>query len=149
MTNDKTERRNKTVHILMVEDDDVDAHGLERAFKRARIANPLQRAQDGLHALAMLRGEDGYKKIPHPYFLLVDINMPRMGGIEFITELRKDPALKSAIVFVLTTSKHDEDMTAAYNLNIAGYIVKENAGDDFMRLVELLDSYWRVVEIPT
>lgn len=143
-----TNEPSKPVNILMVEDDDVDAQGLDRAFKRAKIANPLQRAHDGLEALAMLRGEDGHQKIPHPYLLLVDINMPRMGGIEFIAELRKDPALQPSIVFVLTTSKHDEDMTAAYNFNIAGYIVKENAGDDFMRLVGLLDSYWRIVEIP-
>ena len=74
--------------------------------------------------------------------------MPRMNGIELIAALRADPKLHKTIVFVLTTSHRDEDMAAAYELNVAGYVVKEKAGEDFLRLLNLVDSYWRIVEIP-
>ncbi|MEZ5691999.1 MAG: response regulator [Rickettsiales bacterium] len=146
--NSYTDCNNRTVHILLVEDDDVDASGLRRALKNAKIINPVHRARDGIEALNMLKGREGVELVSEPYLLLVDLNMPRMGGIELITEIRNDEELKSSVVFVLTTSKHDEDMAAAYNLNIAGYILKENAGDDFIRLIDLLDSYWRIVEMP-
>jgi CheY-like chemotaxis protein len=80
--------------------------------------------------------------------MLVDLSMPRMNGIELLTALRADPTLHKTVVFVLTTSYRDEDLDAAYGLNVAGYIVKEKAGEDFLRLFNLVDSYWRIVELP-
>ena len=74
--------------------------------------------------------------------------MPRMNGLEFLTELRADPELRDSIVFVLTTSRSDEDRVASYNLNVAGYIVKSDVGAGFVRLLGLLDHYWRIVEFP-
>ncbi len=138
----------KPVTMVLVEDDDGDAKAFQRAFNKAKIANPIHRAVDGLDALKLLRGGDGQPGLSRPYILLVDINMPRMNGIDFVKALRDDPALKSSIVFVLTTSKRDEDKIAAYNLNVAGYIVKETAGSDFLQLLELMDCYWRIVELP-
>ena len=138
----------KPVSILLIEDDDGDAKALERAFKKAKIVNPIQRAVDGIEALEILRGDNGHTPLPPPYLLLVDINMPRMNGLDFVKALRDDPVLFSTIVFVLTTSKRDEDKVAAYHLNVAGYIVKETAGRDFLNLTELLDCYWRIVELP-
>jgi CheY-like chemotaxis protein len=138
----------KGVSILLVEDDDGDAKAMERAFRRAKIANPLHRAIDGYDALDLLRGEHGKQKLPQPYLLLVDLNMPRMNGIQLLEELRRDPVLKRTIAFVLTTSKREEDKLAAYNLNIAGYILKQTADEDLLRLVELIDCYWRIVEMP-
>jgi CheY-like chemotaxis protein len=134
------------VNILLVEDDDGDAKGLMRAFKKAKIADPIFRAFDGLEALEMLQGA-GKNTVPSPRLLLVDMNMPRMNGIQLIQAMRADPALKQTIVFMLTTSKRDEDKLAAYNLNVAGYIVKSNAGEDFLHLLNLMDCYWRIVEI--
>lgn len=136
------------LNIILVEDDDGDAKAVTRAFTKAKIANPIIRAIDGVEALETLRGKNGKHKPAPPYILLVDLNMPRMSGIDFVTELRNDPLLKHTIIFVLTTSKRDEDKIAAYNLNVAGYIVKETAGRDFLNLVELLDRYWRIVEMP-
>lgn len=142
------DQQQQPINILLVEDDDGDAKAVKRAFKSEKIANNLVRAIDGVEALEFLRGTNGNEKLKKPYLLLVDLNMPRMDGISLVKELRKDDALKDTIIFILTTSKKDEDMAAAYNLNVAGYILKETAGKDFMQIPELLDCYWRIVEIP-
>ena len=134
----------KHATILLVEDDDVDAKMVVRAFNNAKIANPIARATDGVMALELLRNET----VTKPYIILLDLNMPRMGGLEFLDKLRSDPILNTSIVFVLTTSKDDEDKGAAYNQNIAGYIIKEKLQNGFDELVKLLDCYWRIVELP-
>ncbi len=134
------------LNIILVEDDDGDAKAIRRAFAKARVANPILRVTDGIEALALLRGETG--RPPARYVLLVDINMPRMGGIEFVAALRADPVLKQSVVFITTTSNDDRDKVQAYSHNVAGYILKNKAGADFMDLVGTLDHYWRVVELP-
>ena len=136
----------RTVHFLIVDDDDVDAMGMERAFKNLRLANPRSRVHDGIEALELLRAKDG--ALPEPRLVLLDLNMPRMDGLEFLAELRADPDLSHTVVFVLTTSAADEDRLAAYKHNIAGYIVKSDLANGFMDVVELLSVYWRVVELP-
>jgi CheY-like chemotaxis protein len=138
----------KPLNILLVEDDDGDAKAVLRAFKREKIANPILRAIDGIDAWEMLKGENGKEKPLSPFMLLVDLNMPRMGGLELIKALREDDELRHTIAFVLTTSSRAEDKMAAYDLNVAGYIVKATAGQDFMRLVNLVECYWRIVEMP-
>ena len=135
----------KEITILLVEDDDVDAMAVERAFKKLKILKSIVRARDGLEALALLRDPTG---IQRPYIVLLDINMPRMNGLEMLVELRRDVALSSAVVFVLTTSKSDEDQVAAYQQHVAGYIVKDQMADGFMAAMAMLDQYWRVVELP-
>jgi CheY-like chemotaxis protein len=137
----------ETVHVLLVEDDDIDAQALTRSFRKQRIANPIHVAVDGLEALSMLRG-DGRERIPRPYVILLDLNMPRMDGIEFLEELRSDPELKASVVFVLTTSDSDRDIVSAYENQVAGYMVKGRVGDDFMQVIGMLDHYWRVIELP-
>jgi CheY-like chemotaxis protein len=139
---------NTPLNILLVDDDDGDAKAVERSFRKAKIANPLTRAVDGMEALEMLRGTNGKTKLPSPCVMLVDLNMPRINGIQFIQALRADKALHRSVVFVLTTSKRDEDKLAAYELNVAGYILKATAGADFMNLVNLVECYWRIVELP-
>lgn len=137
--------RYREATILLVEDDDVDVMAVERALKKLKVANRIVRARDGLEALALLRDSQAVNR---PYIILLDINMPRMNGIEMLAELRQDEHLCGAVVFVLTTSKSDEDKVAAYRKNIAGYIVKEQLGDGFLRIMEMIDHYWRVVELP-
>ena len=137
-----------TVHILLVEDDEIDVMGIQRAFKKLKIANPVTVASNGVEALHILRGEGDYEKLEKPYMMLLDLNLPRLNGIELLTELRRDPELKSTIVFVLTTSKDEQDRGAAYDLNVAGYMVKSEIGRNFMKLVSMLDHYWRVIEFP-
>lgn len=140
--------RDNTVRILLVEDDEVDVMGIRRAFEKLRIANPIIEARDGVEALEILRGSEGKPPLPRPFLILLDLNMPRINGIELLRELRNDPQLHSSIVFVLTTSKSEEDMVAAYDLNVAGYMVKSKIRRDFMRLVDMLDHYWKVIEFP-
>jgi CheY-like chemotaxis protein len=137
-----------TAHLLHVEDDDICLMGLNRAFRAARISNPISFAHDGIDALEMLRGINGHNRLPRPFLILLDLNMPRMDGIEFLNELRKDEDLKKSTVFVMTTSGADEDKVNAYNLGVAGYILKTNPANAFLEATLLLDTYWRVVELP-
>src|ERR1700733_6949133 len=101
-------QNSKTLNILLVEDDDGDAKALQRAFQKAKIANKIVRAADGMEARDMLKGTKGKAKMQSPYILLVDLNMPRMNGIQLIEALRKENDLRHSIVFILTTSKRDE-----------------------------------------
>ena len=129
-----------SVTLLLVEDDAIDAEAIQRAFRQHRIANPFVVVRDGVEALAALRGESEVE-VPHPYVVLLDVNMPRMNGIEFLDAIRADPALSRTIVFVLTTSDREEDKVAAYEHNVAGYILKSRAGEDFLEVVKLLRVY--------
>lgn len=133
------------VTIFLIDDDDVDVKAVARALKKLKVQNSMVRAKDGVEALSMLRCEG---KIPRPFLILLDINMPRMNGIEFLEEIRCDQKLSSSIVFVLTTSQDDRDKTAAYSKHVAGYMVKNHIDNGFTKAIELLDHYWKVVEIP-
>lgn len=138
----------RSVNVLLVEDNVIEQEAIRRAFAQHRIANPIHVAVNGFDALDQLRGTNGRPKLPAPFLILLDLNMPRMNGIEFLNALRSDEALHGSVVFVLTTSRRDEDRVASYNHNVAGYIVKSDVGAGFLRLIELLDHYWRVVEFP-
>lgn len=137
-----------TVTILLVDDDEIDAEAIQRAFRKARIANPVEHVSDGIEALERLLGSNGKDALHRPYLILLDLNMPRMNGIEFLEEMRKSKDLLDNVVFVLTTSDDDQDKLQAYEKQVAGYIVKTKAGEDFVNLIGMLDHYWRVVELP-
>lgn len=139
----------RAVNLLVVEDDAVDLMAIQRGLKSMRIANPVTVARDGVEALECLRGLNGREKLPRPFLILLDLKMPRMDGLEFLAALRADPELSDSVVFVLTTSKYDEDVAAAYAKQIAGYIVKGTLADEFLRVVDLLEAYWRIVELPS
>ncbi len=138
----------KTVTFLLVEDDEVDVKAIERSLSELRICNPLLVARDGREALEHLRGQNGREKVSAPFLILLDLNMPRMNGLEFLAELRSDPELSTSVVFVLTTSKDDRDRLSAYEKHVAGYIVKSNVANSFSEAMKLIDHYWRVVELP-
>lgn len=132
--------------IMLVEDDDVDVMSVTRAFKKLNIKNPLHIARDGVEALAMLRG-NGQAKV-EPRVILLDLNMPRMGGLEFLQELRADPALKATTVVVLTTSNEERDRVQAYQLNVAGYIIKPVTPANFLEAMATFNKYWTLSETP-
>ncbi len=135
----------KMLNILLVEDDEVDVMNVRRAFKKNNIGNPLWVAGNGLDALDLLRGPE----IPRERRLvLLDLNMPRMNGIEFLRELRADPELGLTPVVVLTTSDDERDRVNAYNLNVAGYILKPVTFVSFVEAMATLNKYWTLVEMP-
>ena len=138
----------EAVHILLVEDDEVDAEAIVRAFRKQNLQHPITIVSDGFEALRVLRGEAGVRRLRAPYFILLDLNMPRMNGVEFLQILRRDPQLMCSVVFVLTTSDSDQDKLAAYNAQIAGYFLKQRAGENFANLVDMLTVYWRLIEFP-
>ena len=138
------------INILLVEDDEVDVMNVRRAFKKSNITNPLYVATNGIEALAMLRSNDGQpSEVPAVRrLILLDLNMPKMGGIEFLVELRSDPELRSSPVVVMTTSNQDQDRVEAYNLNVAGYILKPVTFTNFVELMATLNNYWTLCEMP-
>jgi CheY-like chemotaxis protein len=133
------------LNILLVEDDEVDVMNVKRAFKKGNIANPLFVANNGIEALEKLRGGEVPKG---RRLILLDLNMPRMNGIEFLRELRNDPELAPTPVVVLTTSNDDRDKVEAFNLNVAGYLIKPVTFVDFCELMAALNKYWTLVEMP-
>lgn len=135
----------KALNILLVEDDQVDVMNVQRAFAKNRIANPLYVAGDGLEAFEMLRAG----KVPRERrIILLDLNMPRMNGIEFLRALRADPELMLTPVVVLTTSDDERDKINAYNLNVAGYLLKPVTFINFVEVMAALNKYWTLVELP-
>jgi len=136
------------INILLVEDDEVDITNVQRAFKKNSIKNPLHVTRNGLEALEVLRGEHPSITIPTPRIILLDINMPKMGGIEFLRELRKHPELKATSVFMMTTSNEESDKIAAYDLNVAGYVLKPLSFEGFSTAVAILNHYWHLCEMP-
>ena len=137
-----------TVNLLLVDDDEVDVQGLKRAFAKSRIGNPITVARDGIEALEFLRGENGRPKLPKPHLILLDLNMPRMNGLEFLEAIRADGDLKRSVVFMITTSKAEEDKARAYDQHVAGYIVKQDPANTFLQAVALMEHYWKIVEFP-
>jgi CheY-like chemotaxis protein len=138
----------KTLNLLLVDDDEVDVMNVQRAFKKNNITNPLYIAANGLEALMLLRGQNGAPIPSQRRLILLDLNMPKMNGIEFLRELRTDGALKHIPVIVLTTSNEDSDKVEAYNLNVAGYILKPVTFARFVEAMATLNKYWTLSEIP-
>ena len=135
----------RMLNILLVEDDEVDVMNIRRAFKKGNITNPLFVAGNGIEALEALRGDE----IPKSRRLvLLDLNMPRMNGIEFLRELRADPELSPTPVVVLTTSDAERDKVEAYNLHVAGYLLKPVTFGNFCETMASLNKYWALVEMP-
>jgi CheY-like chemotaxis protein len=131
--------------ILLVEDDKVDAMAVKRAVKDLNITNSLITVGDGEQALELLRDPDRAK----PCLILLDINMPRMNGIEFLRVAKADQILRRIPVVVLTTSKEDQDKFDTFDLGVAGYLIKPA---DYMKFIEMLravDCYWTISEMPT
>lgn len=128
--------------ILLVEDDRVDIMTVQRALKKIDVSNPLYVARTGVEALGMLRG-DGYPKIePTPSLILLDLNLPKMGGIEFLKELRADPALGTLQVIVLTSSNEPGDRAAAFEYEVDDYIVKPHSFEDFSSAMSIMLADW-------
>jgi CheY-like chemotaxis protein len=135
----------RALNILLVDDDEVDVMTVKRAFQKANITNPMFVASNGVEALQLLRSES----VPASRrLILLDLNMPQMNGIELLREIRKDPALQAATVVVLTTSNEDRDRVEAFQLNVAGYLLKPVTFQTFAEVMSTLNKYWTLMEMP-
>jgi len=135
----------RALNILLVDDDEVDVMTVKRAFQKANITNRLFVASNGVEALEMLRSGS----IPNiRRLILLDLNMPKMNGLEFLREVRSDPALATLTVVVLTTSNEDRDRVDAYQLNVAGYLLKPVTFHTFADVMATLNKYWTLMEMP-
>lgn len=139
----------KPVKFLIVDDDEVSVMKIKRAISKAKFRNPVLVAKDGIEALQTLRGDEDHERITPPYIVTLDINMPRMDGHEFLTEIRGDPKLKNVVVFILTTSDNDKDIASAYDRNVAGYILKESSEESLLEKVAMIESFSNLVVLPT
>ncbi len=140
----------ENIPILLVEDDDVDAENVVRAFKKNKINNPLYITGNGEEALALLKREGLYsdpKTYEIPGIVLLDINMPVMNGIEFLRIIKSEDEFKHIPVVVLTTSKEESDRTESFKLSVAGYILKPVDFKDFIEVIETIDHYWTLSEL--
>ena len=135
-------------NFLIVDDNKLDVEKITRGFKRLDIPNRIVSATNGYEALDRLRGSNGTQKLEWPYIVMLDLNMPRMNGLEFLEVLRSDSSIAHAPVFVLTTSDRQEDIYAAYRFNVCGYIVKPIAMTAMFDALATLKSFWDLSEYP-
>lgn len=135
-------KQNKS--ILLIEDDKVDAMTVKRSLRELKVANPLHHCMNGEEGLQWL--EENTSDLPG--IILLDLNMPKMNGIEFLTEMRKREKLKMIPVVVLTTSKEQTDMLDTFNLNVAGYMIKPVDYEQFLQVMKTISFYWSFSQLP-
>lgn len=142
---------NSNYTILLVEDEENDATLLKMALKKNNILNPVQWARDGLEAIAYLNGDGEHAdrtKYPFPEVLIVDLKMPRMGGLELLSWIREHPAYKVIPTVIMTSSRLDMDIEKAYTLGANTYMIKPSSFEELARMVKLAHDYWGASEKP-
>jgi CheY-like chemotaxis protein len=131
--------------ILLVEDEENDALLLKRAFKKNSISNPIQWVKDGLEAIAYLKGDGDYadrSRYPFPEVVLLDLKMPRMGGLELLAWIKDHPEMQVIPTIVMTSSREDVDIAKAYGLGANTYMIKPSDFDTLVRMVKNTHDYW-------
>lgn len=130
--------------ILLVEDDAVDVMTVKRCFKQLKIPNKLEVAANGEEALLLLTTA----QMPLPCIILLDINMPKMNGLELLERVKSLPTFKKTPVLMLTSSKEESDISKCFELGVAGYMVKPVEYQEFVGMLELMCAYWSTSELP-
>ncbi|AZI42101.1 response regulator [Deinococcus psychrotolerans] len=139
----------RTIEILLVEDNPADVMLTEEAFEEARIANRLHVARDGVEALEFLRQQGNYQTAPMPDVILLDVNMPRMNGLELLAVLKADPELRRIPTIMLTTSRAEADVWRSYDLHVNAYIPKPVSVGEFFEVVRTFETFWlAIVALP-
>ena len=139
----------KTVEILLAEDNPGDVMLTKKALKRGKLANNLHVVTDGVETLQFLRQEGEYADEPRPDLVLLDLNMPRKDGQAVLEELQDDPDLRRIPVVVLTSSESEEDIARSYELNANAYLTKPVDFDGFIEIVDRMENFWfKVVKLP-
>jgi len=129
--------------VLLVEDDDVDTMTVKRAFTELNITNPLICTVNGEEALEYLRDPNNTR----PCVILLDLNMPKMNGIEFMKIVKEDDDLKSLTIVVLTTSQDEHDKIESFNFSVAGYMIKPVDYKQFVEVIRTINIYWSLSEV--
>lgn len=134
--------------ILIVEDDEIDMMSVRRVLQSLKIANRKVHAKDGVEALNFLQGEQGFEKITGEIVILLDLNMPRIDGLQFLKTLENHEALDRCKIYVLTTSEADTDIVGAHQHNIEGYILKSHLKEGITEIFkQLRGQYWSTLGI--
>ena len=128
--------------ILMADDDLDDCEMAWEALQESRTAIPLEFVHDGQELLDFLHGRDGYRDAKLPALILLDLNMPRKGGLQALREIKADPNLRHLPVVVFTTSKEEEDICQSYDLGASTFITKPATFDGLMEVMRTLGEYW-------
>jgi CheY-like chemotaxis protein len=134
--------------LLIVEDDDVDVMNVKRALKKNDLNLPVYRAANGLEAIDLLNDQFRINGSVDRLVILLDLNMPKMNGLEFLQIIRQDQRFRFLPVIILTTSNQQQDLEAAYNLNVAGYIVKPLEFHEFVEAIKIVNCYWSLCTMP-
>jgi len=132
------------VQILLVEDNPQDVEITRRALERGRIRNELTVARDGQQALDILFGRAEGEKTK-PGLILLDLNLPKVGGLEVLEKIKADPKLRRIPVVVLTVSTREEDVVRSYDLGVNTFITKPVRFEDFIKAVATIEEYWIVI----
>ena len=139
----------KSVEILLVEDNEGDIGLIEEVFEEAKIRNTLHIAEDGEEAILFLRGEGKFSGSPRPDIILLDLNLPKKDGREVLREIKKDNNLKNIPVVVLTTSGAENDILRSYDLHANAYVTKPLDFDQLIKVVKFIENFWlEVVKLP-
>jgi len=139
----------RPIVILLVEDNPGDVRLIREAMRERRMQVDLHAVENGVEALAFLRKEDGYVRVPRPDLILLDLNLPKMDGRGVLTEVKEDQNLRRIPVVVLTASQAEEDIFRAYDLRANCYVTKPLDLDQFMDAVQTIQDFWMsVVQLP-
>jgi CheY-like chemotaxis protein len=136
------EMQSRAAELLLVEDNPGDVRLTMEALKEGKVINNLTVVKDGEEAIAALRREGKYANVPRPDLILLDLNLPRKGGLEVLEEIKQDPDLRQIPVVVLTTSRAEQDVLRTYNMHANCYIVKPVDLNQFMNVVQSIKSFW-------
>lgn len=136
------------MNILLVEDNDIDAEIFQRGLAKFGSLGSLIRKRDGQEALEFLKEDVIARKMPRPYVVLLDINMPRMNGHDFLQAVRNDEELRDERIIVFTTSNSQMDVEQAYQLNANGYVVKPTGSKKLSDVLDALHRFWEICEDP-
>jgi len=139
----------EVIKVLVVEDNPNDVAIIKRAMRKSDVKCELNFARDGEEALDFLYGQGEFEDAPRPDLILLDLNLPKINGLEVLAKIKEDDRLKRLPVIVLTISEREEDMVKAYNSGAASYMTKPVDSKDFERLIQTVQEYWRIARIPS
>jgi chemotaxis family two-component system response regulator Rcp1 len=143
-------RSSKPIEILLVEDSPGDIRLIQEALQEAKVRNSMSVSGDGVEALAFLRKQGRYARVPSPGLILLDLNLPKKNGFEVLKEIKADEELKRIPVVVLTTSQNEQDIVKSYNLHANAYIAKPVDLDRFLSVVKTIEGFWlEIVKLPS